>query len=59
MSSELSNAGSVASKTGEWSVADRSATQDMGPRLPERQHAGWAVSETPKKETTTEDIKIK
>ncbi|CAB3994187.1 ubiquitin carboxyl-terminal hydrolase 36-like [Paramuricea clavata] len=57
MSSELSNPGSVASKTGEWSVLDRSATQDMGPRLPERQHAGWVVSETPKKETTTEDIK--
>jgi hypothetical protein len=58
MSSELSNPGSVASKTGDWSVSDRSATQDMGPRIPERQHAGWKVSpvETPKKDKTTEDI---
>ncbi|XP_028406528.1 ubiquitin carboxyl-terminal hydrolase 36-like isoform X2 [Dendronephthya gigantea] len=45
MSSELSNPGSVASKTGDWAVCDRSSTQDMiGPRLPERQHAGWKVS---------------
>lgn len=48
MSSELSNPGSVASKTGEWSVFDRSATQDSGPRLSARQHAGWVVSESPK-----------
>ena len=53
MSSELSNPGSVASKTGEWAVCDRSSTRDMiGPRLPERQHAGWKVSTA---ESTKED----
>ena len=44
LSSDVSNACSVASKTGEWAVSDRSSTQDVAPRLPERQHAGWNVS---------------
>ncbi|XP_046856479.1 uncharacterized protein LOC124449586 isoform X3 [Xenia sp. Carnegie-2017] len=44
LSSEISNGGSIASKTGEWSVSDRGITQEFGPRLPERQHAGWKVS---------------
>ena len=56
MSSELSNPGSVASKTGDWSVSDRSATVDTGPKIPERQHAGWNVSKTPKNEKATEQL---
>ena len=57
MSSEISHPGSVASKTGEWSMSDRSATQEMGPRLPERQHPGWNEStvETPTKEKSSEN----
>ena len=45
MSSEVSNPGSVASKTGEWSVCDQSVNQKKGLRMPERQHAGWMVSD--------------
>ena len=44
LSSDVSNTCSVASKTGEWAVSDRSSTHDVVPRLPERQHAGWKVS---------------
>ena len=57
MSSEVSHAGSVASKTGDWSMSDRGATQEMGPRLPGRQHPGWNEStvETPTKRKASED----
>lgn len=40
-------------KTGEWTVSDKTALTP-GPRLPERQHAGWQVSkkfEVEKKES--------
>jgi hypothetical protein len=59
MSSEISNTGSLASKTGDWSVSDRNASVEMGPRIPERQHAGWTVStpEAPKKDKKTESVK--
>ena len=40
-------------KTGEWMVTDKTILTP-GPRLPERQHAGWQVSK--KTETETEEV---
>ena len=47
VSSDVSSTScSIASKTGEWAVTNRSSGQEICPRLPERQHAGWVVSST-------------
>lgn len=42
--SDTSSTSSVMGKTGEWMVTDKTVITP-GPRLPERQHAGWQVSE--------------
>lgn len=41
--SDGSSTSSIMGKTGEWTVTDKTALTP-GPRLPERQHAGWQVS---------------
>ncbi|KAM7447912.1 Ubiquitin carboxyl-terminal hydrolase 42 [Porites harrisoni] len=41
--SDTSSTSSVMGKTGEWTVTDKTVLTP-GPRLPERQHAGWQVS---------------
>ena len=40
-------------KTGEWTVTDKTILTP-GPKLPERQHAGWQVSRKP--ETEAEEL---
>ena len=52
--SDLSSASSIMGKSGEWTVIDKMFTPPV-PRLPERQHAGWQVSENC--ETKSEDVK--
>lgn len=44
-SSVLSDTSSTSVKTGEWDIKDKNIPTP-GPILPERQHAGWTVSET-------------
>ncbi|KAL9955427.1 hypothetical protein ACROYT_G036754 [Oculina patagonica] len=51
--SDTSSTSSVMGKTGEWMVSDKTILTP-GPRLPERQHAGWQVSR--KSETETEEL---
>ncbi|XP_068717808.1 ubiquitin carboxyl-terminal hydrolase 36-like [Montipora capricornis] len=41
--SDASSTSSIMGKTGEWTVTDKTALTP-GPRLPERQYAGWQVS---------------
>lgn len=51
--SDASSTSSVMGKTGEWMVTDKTILTP-GPRLPERQHAGWQVSRKP--ETEAEEL---
>lgn len=47
--SDTSSTSSVMGKTGEWMVTDKT-NLTPGPKLPERQHAGWQVSRKPESE---------
>ena len=49
--SDCSSTSSIMGKTGEWTVTDKQVLTP-GPKLPERQHAGWQVSKK------TEDNKV-
>ena len=51
--SDTSSTSSVMGKTGEWTVTDKTVLTP-GPRLPERQHAGWQVSR--KSEDEKDDV---
>lgn len=51
--SDTSSTSSVMGKTGEWMVTDKTILTP-GPKLPERQHAGWQVSRKP--ETKAEEL---
>lgn len=53
--SDTSSTSSMMGKTGEWTVSDKTALTP-GPRLPERQHAGWQVSK--KFESEKEESRI-
>ncbi|KAK3705191.1 hypothetical protein QZH41_013988 [Actinostola sp. cb2023] len=52
--SDASSASSFAGKTGDWAVKDK-RVPTPGPKLPERQHAGWIVSEKSGTETADND----
>lgn len=51
--SDTSSTSSVVGKTGEWMVTDKTVLTP-GPKLPERQHAGWQVSRKPESNTAEE-----
>lgn len=51
--SDTSSTSSVIGKTGEWTVIDKTILTP-GPKLPERQHAGWQVSRKPESNTAEE-----
>ena len=54
--SDTSSASSMMGKTGEWTVTDKTILTP-GPRLPERQHAGWQVSRKAETEKVELDTK--